>query len=309
MAIKRLEVVATTDDATVVKGVNEDVRKQAKALVKWFKDYRDFVIKGAWYPDDVFKDMSTSHIVKYMPDANGPYSDFRNMPSTHSIAAMMKKSQLYGKPYSIVKGNCADRCESLAHSIVDNFKILYREEKGCPIAISVNHIAMRFFILSHYIADCHMPLHCDNRPFSEAVGLHGLIEKKWEDQVKKSFKIDTANNRFYYDPEGYPLPLSPTPLMQAVEQDVASRQYIHGWGTNNKSTWDYMSGASQYSYLFAYHLIPEDFSNTRSFDDFMNLTEWGSHFDDYNRMIFADAIDSIARIWLHVWIKYRDWAK
>jgi hypothetical protein len=26
-------------------------------------------------------------------------------------------------------------------------------------------------------------------------------------------------------------------------------------------------------------------------------------------MIFADAIDSIARIWLHVWIKYKTWLK
>ena len=36
MAIKRLEVIATTDDPTIVKGVSEDVRKEAKALVKWY---------------------------------------------------------------------------------------------------------------------------------------------------------------------------------------------------------------------------------------------------------------------------------
>ena len=56
MAIKRLEVIATTTDEKVISGVSEKVRTEAKALVKWFKDYRDFVIKGAWYPDDVFKD-------------------------------------------------------------------------------------------------------------------------------------------------------------------------------------------------------------------------------------------------------------
>ena len=41
MAIKRLEVIATTDNEAVVKGVSEDVRKEAKALVRWFKNYRD----------------------------------------------------------------------------------------------------------------------------------------------------------------------------------------------------------------------------------------------------------------------------
>jgi hypothetical protein len=47
MAIKRLEVIATTTDEKVISGVSEKVRTEAKALVKWFKNYRDFVIKGA----------------------------------------------------------------------------------------------------------------------------------------------------------------------------------------------------------------------------------------------------------------------
>ena len=310
MAIKRLEVIANTDNESVVKGVNEGTRTYAKTLVKWFKDYRDFIIEGAWYPDDVFKDMSTSHIVKYKPDDQGEYDSFRNMPSTHSIAGMMKKkSPLYKKPYSITKGNCADRCESIAHSIVDNFKMLHKEERGCPISTTNNHIAMRFFILSHYVADCHMPLHCDGRPFSDEKGIHEAIEKKWEDQVRKSYKIDTDNSRFFYDPDGYPLPLSLTPLMQSVEEEIANRQYIHGWGTGNSSTWEYMSGVSQYSYLFSYYLIPQTFSNTLGIAKFMEQTEWGLNFDKYNKMIFSDAIDSIARIWLHVWIKYKTWLK
>ena len=184
-----------------------------------------------------------------------------------------------------------------------------QEERGCPIATTNNHIAMRFFIISHYIADCHMPLHCDNRPFSDESGIHGAIEKKWEDQVKKSYDIDTDNNRFFYDPQGYPLHKKPTPLMLAVEEELANRPYTHGWGNNNSSTWDYMSSVSQYSYLFSYYLIPETFSNTQGINEFMEQTEWGQHFDDYNKMIFSDAIDSMARIWLHVWIKYRDWMK
>ena len=310
MAIKRLEIIASAENESVVKGINEETIKNAKTLVKWFKDYRDFVIEGAWYPDDVFKDMSTSHIVKFEPDENGAYNSFRNMPSTHSIAALMKKkSPLYKQKYNIVKGNCADRCESIAHSIVDNFKMLHKEERGCPITTTGNHIAMRFFILSHYVADCHMPLHCDSRPFSDEKGIHGAIEKKWEDQVKKSYKIDTANNRFFYDPNGYPLPLKPTPLMQAVEEEIGSRHYLHTWGVRNSSTWDDMSGASQYSYLFSNYLISMDFSNTQGMDEFMEQTEWGQHFDDYNKMIFSDAIDSIARIWLHVWMKYTGWLK
>ncbi len=310
MAIKRLEVIATTDNETVVKGVSEDVRKEAKALVRWFKNYRDFVIQGAWYPDEVFKDMSTSHIVKYQPTEDGPYTTFDKLPTTHSIYELMRKSSpLFNKPYKCVAGNCADRCESISHSIVDNFKMLHHEDRGCPIATTGNHIAMRFFILSHYIADCHMPLHCDARPFSDEKGIHGAIEKKWEDQVNKSYKIDKDNNRFFYDPDGYPLTLKPTPFVLDVENDVATRKYTHGWGSNNDNTWDYMSAVSQYSYLFSYYLIPETFQNTQPMQEFMEQTEWGQNFNKYSKMIFGDAIDSIARIWLRVWIKYKKWLK
>lgn len=309
MAIKRLEVIANTTDETVVKGVTDELRKHAKTLCKWFMDHRDFVIEGAWYPDDVFKDMSTSHIVKFKPGEN-EYNSFRNMPATHSISAMMKKSSpLYKKSYSIEQGNCADRCESIAHSIVDNFKMLQKEDRGCPIVTTHNHIAMRFFILSHYVADCHMPLHCDVRPFSDEKAIHAAIEKKWEDQVKKSYKIDTSNNRFYYGPDGYPLAQNMTELMTAVENEINTRQYIHSWGSGNSSTWDYMSGVAQHSYLFSYYLIPESFQNTQGITEFNTLTEWGKHFDDYNKMIFSDAIDSVARIWLHVWVKYKSWLK
>ena len=85
MAIKRLEVIATTEDQSVIKGVSEDVRKEAKALARWFKNYRDFVIQGAWYPDEVFKDMSTSHIVKYHPADDGPYTTFGKLPSYSNL--------------------------------------------------------------------------------------------------------------------------------------------------------------------------------------------------------------------------------
>jgi hypothetical protein len=94
-----------------------------------------------------------------------------------------------------------------------------------------------------------------------------------------------------------------------VENDVTTRKYVHGWGGDNDNTWDFMSAVSQYSYLFSYYLIPETFNNTQTMQEFMEQTEWGQNFDKYSKMIFGDAIDAIARIWLRVWIKYRKWLK
>ena len=297
-AIKRLQFA----------DIPENLKDDANSLVKWFKDYRDFVIKGAWYPDEVFKDMSTSHILKYKPDEKSTDVSFRKMPYTLKSYRLGLKSDLYKKPFTIEKGNLADRCESIAHSIVDNFKILRKEEKGSPMSTSCNHIATRFFILSHYIADCHMPLHCDSRSFSSDSNIHGFIEDEWDKQVKKSYRVDFDNERFYYDPEGYPLHTSPTPLIKAVEEEIVSREYYHAWGSGCKNTWDYMSGISQYSYLLAYRMIPQEYTNENlTKEKFKELDAW-KNFDDYGLTIFGDAIDSIARVWLHVWIRYRDWA-
>lgn len=298
MAIKRLQYAT----------IPEDLKADADALVKWFHDYRDFVIKGSWYPDKVFKDMSTSHIIKYRPDPKSTDDRFKKLPRTLKMYQLGQKSPLYKKPFTIEDGNLADRCESLAHAIIDSFKMLRMEERGNPISPSNNHIAMRFFILSHYIADCHMPLHCDCRAFSSGENIHGFIESEWDKQVKKSYQIDTANERFFYDPAGYPLQKKITPLMQQVEEDLVNREYLHPWGTGNKNTWDYMSALSEYSYLMAYRMIPEQYDEKNLTKELYQTTEEWQHFEEYSRYIFSDAIDSIARVWLHVWARYRKWA-
>lgn len=298
MAIKRLQY----------GNIPEENKADAQSLVKWFHQYRDFVIEGSWYPDEVFKDMATSHIIKYKPVAGGEARSFKKLPKTMELQRLGKTSPLYGKAFEIVDGNLADRCESLTHSIVDCFKMLRTEDRGCPIVPTNNHIAMRFFILSHYIADCHMPLHCDSRSFSSGENIHGFIETQWDNQVKKSYKVDTSNQRFFYDPDGYPLQDKITPLMQAVEDDLRSREFVYSWGTGNKNTWDYMSAVSEYSYLMAYSMLPDKWDEKLSKATYKASAEW-TRFEDDSRAILCDAIDSIARVWLHAWARYQDWAK
>ena len=167
---------------------------------------------------------------------------------------------------------------------------------------------MRFFILSHYIADCHMPLHCDSRSFSSGENIHGFIESEWDKQVKKSYRIDTPNNRFFYAPDGYPLTDKITPLMQSVEDDIINREFLYAWGAGNNNTWDYISAVSEYSYLMAYRLIPSEYDEKTLTKELYKSTDAYAHFDEYSRIILCDAIDSISRVWLHVWSRYRKWA-
>ena len=317
----------------------------AKALITWFKNYRDLVLQGAWYPDSVFKDMSSSHIAKYFPladyqkkgsglesaladdvgeidgepeevnDENPKIrieSKFRKMPQTLRMFNRGKGSVLYDQPYiQFKRHNLCDRCESFTESLIDSFKILTMENPGAPVIPSNNHIAMRFFILSHYIADGHMPLHCDARSFYNKNEVHAFIEKMWDDQIQAAYKIDEYNERFYYDKDGYPLlneDTEPSPLIKYVEKELRDRSFSWDWGDDNNNTWDYMSGITQYSYLLAYDLIPADRDPKQiSTEYYMGTEAYQEHFEEYSKIILGDAVESIAKVWLHAWCRYRSW--
>ena len=160
-----------------------------------------------------------------------------------------------------------------------------------------------------------MPLHCDGRSFYDKNQVHGFIEEQWDKQVSDSYEIDDANERFFYDPEGYPLPKEKTPLIAYVEKGLVDRKFIwewfgQDWDYSCKNTWDYMSGISQYSYLMAYKLVPEfDKPENISTAKYKKTEAYLEHFEEYSRIILADAVESIAKVWLHAWVRYRDWAR
>lgn len=306
MAIKRLEkgpIPETEGTGSKCKEIN----RYARTLVRWFKNYRDFVVQGAWYPDAVFKDMGTSHGLKHTLFLAGEKPRYLKLPDTMEVRRlMMSESKIYKEKTPFIvdeKTNLNDRCEALCHTVVDNFKIQYREEKGNSIAPSSTHMAMRMFILSHYIADGHMPLHCDARSLGV---IHAAIEAQWENQVKKCYRIDKDNERFFYDPDGYPLANEKmSDLMKTVEENIITRPFVYAWGSGISSAREYMEAVTQYSFLLAQEMVPTDVGNV-NWTDYQE-TEAVKDFDKYSAMILTDAIDSIARAWLHVWIRYREW--
>lgn len=299
MAMKRLQKAT----------ISEKEQKAVKSLLKWFMDHRDSVIKGSWYPDAIIKDMSTSHVLKYKPGDLSQPGKFKTLPNTYHLQRIGKGSKFYQKSYSVEKGNLTDRCESLAHSIIDNLKMQKSEDKGSPISPTNNQVATIFFMLSHYIADAHMPLHCDNRQFSEGEDIHAHIEKEWDDSVRECFYIDFDNNRFIYDTEGYPLKMKDKDMFTWIEQELATRVFSSSYGTDNNNTWDFLSAITQYSYLTAYQMIPSDYDDKNlSWQSFQSLNT-GFTFDEYSKFLLIDAIDSISKVWLRVWMRYLDWMK
>jgi len=305
MAIKRLEDVE----------LSASNRKYADSLIKWFKDHKDGVAQGAWYPDMIIKDMASSHVLKFTPGNDGDKGEFRKLPTTYLLHRHCEDSDLRDRPYTVDKNtNLPDRCESIAHSVIDNLKMQESEEKGSPIAPTDNHVATLLFMLSHYVADAHVPFHCDSRQFSEGANVHGKLEKEWDDAIRKYYMLDEENERFFYNPAGYPL-LDETKKQQynnsflkKVEHNLRNRDFSVSWGTRNNNVWDFMSAVCQHSYLFSYLFIPEgrDHTNVTT----QNWKRLGSvSLEEVNLAALSDAIDSIARVYFRIWRRYKRWEK
>ena len=300
MAIKRLSHEQLFDSSPALA-------KEAASLVDWFMNYRDFVIEGAWYPNLVFDDQDTSHVAKYAPaERIGEASPFKKMPQYMKVSKKMEKiSTLYSeKSFKLVEGNLCDRCNAMYHTIYDNFKIQFREEKGNPISPSANHLGMRFFMMAHYIADGHMPMHCDARPLRR---IQDCIGSAWERDVRLSYKVDVPNQRFFYDRYGYPKKEAKVaPLIRKVEEEILTRKINKAWGGENNNLYDYMRAVTQRSYLMSYEMFPADFSDM-GWRDYKKTEVYQKHFEDYSAMVLADAIVSIARAWFRVWLDFHDW--
>jgi hypothetical protein len=284
----------------------------AGEFIRWFWNHRDGIIKGAWYPDMVLKDMATSHVYKLAPSAEG-MTEVRSLPNTSQVGALALESPLYGKAYELVdaSNNLPERCEALAHSVIDNAKMQETEEKGSPISPTDNHLATRLFMLSHYIADAHMPLHCDSRRFSSASDIHAKIEGAWDKEIRKHFKLDYLNERFFYNPEGYPLRTRSDyshSFLKRVDDSLETRPFTIGYGGDNHNVRTYMLAVCQNSYLLSHAFFPPQYDETN-----VNTRNWKSlpgqllDFDQLSEVVFSDAVDAIARVWFRVWRRYMKW--
>ena len=283
-----------------------------KSLISWLKNHRDGVIQGAWYPDSIIKDNANSHVYKFSPVASGE-TFYRKLQSSNMFYVSGQESEQYGKPYKIdVNDNLPNRCEALAHSIVDNLKIQESEQKGSSIPATDNHIALRLFMLSHYVADAHMPFHCDSRSFSSGNDLHAEVEKKWEDEIEIFYAIDQSNERFFYDPEGYPIfkddDTYQGTVIHDVNKNVKNRKFVYSWGGDNSNVLEFLQAICQYSYLLSYSFIPKNTNSTEiNTENWDSISEQKVKFHEMSVIALTEAIESVARIWLRVWHRYQAW--
>ena len=293
----------------------------ADYLLEWFADHKDGVIRGAWYPDDYIRDNRTSHVYKHTPvgdldDDSPPFTPPRSLPSSSLEYAIGHSHALFNQPYNIDKTtNLPERCEALSHAVIDNLRISEAEPKGSPLTQTDNHVALLLFMLSHYVADAHMPMHCDSRKDSFlGFDIHAAAEDVWNVEVVRYYKIDRSNQRFVYNESGFPLLVEDDTyadsILKAVEDDLARRPFRVGYGRGfctpersercegNDNVREYMQTVCYYSWLTSLAWLPPG-TKKKDVNRAALETAAGLSFRQMSVAALADAIDAVSRVFLH----------
>ena len=158
-----------------------------------------------------------------------------------------------------------------------------------------------YFVLSHYIADAHMPLHCDVRDLSYDnkrrvfKGFHAKLEAYWEKNIPgdlvflalPSMSLDDAVGRLPKDSIFAPL-AEGTKTFNFVP--LAAR----------RDEWKEMVDVCRTSFALSRHLIPD---GVKTLDDVIEHRS-REELEEASRAIFSDAVKTVAAIWVRSWMRY-----
>lgn len=307
MALKRIDDLGD--------GFSVRYQKQADRFVEFFGKHRDVFLQGAWFPDDPIGDnLIGGHTWKYAKPRPGKIGNrVRHKTPDHlSMKDLIDDGTRFNEEVVLdSRSHLADRCEALSQAIRDMIFIQEDQAKGSPIMFSDNQIALNFLMLGHYIADAHVPPHCDRRDFYGPPKIHPDMEKFWDKEIEKYYVIDKKKEVFDLDVNGNPELKNPTDnsfkdsilhkALMRLEKRTWNPSHKSVLGKGNKNHWDYTVGVCFVSYLVSTWFIPEasnvEYAKIRILKDDAykdKLIEMSEH-------VIADAIDSIALIWLRTW--------
>jgi len=169
------------------------LKAKAKRLQRLMVSHADTIIEASWAPDDILNDKSRFHTFKlydkkvlHQPGTNDPQEPVP-VPGTGTVPGTNK---LYrgsgggGLPYKV---------DHLAAVISDLSKLRSYNDN-----FTVRELTYLYILISHYVVDAHVPMHCDLRddppsPTNKTKpgprsayfpnSLHGQVESLWDRAV------------------------------------------------------------------------------------------------------------------------------
>ena len=335
-------------DDISINGRIGNVRHTDK-LIELLSYYLSSVWDGAWIPDNLICDMKYGHIFKQTNDPKllgsiikdkrsaVPYKELKSILKGKRLCLEhLKKEKVLNEHYWSKQGHLPNRVIALTHTVSDMLKLgdfplaFYLKEQRREVyegdlsaagvknlslspTFSARQIATTLFMLSHYIADAHMPLHCDYRDYSRRnkvrpmpPRLHPSIEEEWE----KSFPKEKMLGIGKYSKDSVDDIVLNLPKNSIIETDKYKLSAsAAGLKRSNNDVWKEMVNVCRVSYALSRAWIDKENTEENQeagYDDVRELIKrkGKEEFIDVTNQIFHDAVESVARIWLLVWGKF-----
>jgi len=325
-----------------------DDSKLEPKLVELLSYYISDVWDGAWLPDNLIIDMQYGHIFKMDSDSKQlghdiskedwfrvPYTELKKrLAGKRLCLEYVKAFDELNKPYRShpdVGGHLPNRVIAVSHSIGDMLKMSdyplafyargkkpesyskqLTDQKVADLSLSPlfsgRQIALMFFILSHYVADAHMPLHCDLRDCSWGAklkrrlpdGLHGSIEELWESYFPPKEKLVLYEQLRTSVKDA----VSSLPKGSPIEIDSNGEYKLDPNIYSPKSDeWVEMVHIARTSYAVSRKLIDKDYKDAK---ELIKSPAKSEEFKHVTNCIFHDAVESVAALWIKAWTRFRE---
>ena len=318
-------------------------------LVKLLDQHLQEVVVAAWLPDSLIKDMGVGHIFK-----NSAYSDptakrfilsrddlkknlaaeafHRNeyldsVPADWWTVAYRVKEAQEGKEHG--GGHLPARVTALCQNARDMLKMGDKDLYDlCGITPPVAHasiasdllynardVAVMMWMTSHYIADAHMPFHCDNRSLASTTEdkndetrkkkAHSPIEDAWGKQVPDLFHAKTVLKSTGDEIETAPFPKDSHFVGIKFEDAIPLLK--------TRDPWKEAVYICRASFALSFSWVPpkvapvDDRTTVVTLEEILegNLGCCGKdRFWDISRAIMHDAALSIAMFWVDLWTDF-----
>lgn len=310
----------------------EGKKKKLDGLARLLGANLGDVVIAAWLPDSLIKDMAYGHIFKNSLYAGSQVKRFTlskkdllaqlpDTAQTPKIAFDLISDDWWKQPYRVKAngGHLPARVNSLCQTARDMLKmgddavvaLTGVRKKGAEsinpaFRFSPRDAAMIFWMASHYIADAHMPFHCDNRALASTAKqkTHCDVEALWGEQVARLFHAKEILDK---EPD---IILGTKPPSGSKFTDIDFGQNLAPL-KNNGDPWKEAVYICRASFATSFALVPssiatvDDQKTEVSLQDILSAGICGEDcFWQISRAIMADAADAIARFWQDAWCDF-----
>ena len=263
-------------------------RIDAKNRQRILRYYDHLTIEAIWAPDDILRDNHPYHVFKLFAE-----DEFQDIPEKYK----RKKYEHEGRTFYKYNGGLPYRIDHLANEIIDMCKLRDYNDQ-----YSQKQIMYKYLLISHYITDAHVPMHCDHRddpPEEDEIKLngnymkesaHSALEGLWEKAVtpvaREEGIIEPERARDMRDRTEYSeyviFGMSDCSLGEKIKVPVIGKYELM----------DFIIGVCLLSKERCRKLFPLESPDERDDTIISNMT----------KDIFADAIGNLMAVWRYIWV-------